>query len=221
MLIMDESMMEELANKMFPKNDDYYKRCEDIRYELSRGFLAIQVLKAFHSFEDDEFNNEDDRFLIMEYLLEMAKIDLALVICKVFDLKYPYYDKKNHQLIDSNTIKSLTNYLSNKGYKTEKPRLTSDSYDLYLQLKEIRNKFLAHLDINRDLRILTIEQMISCFYEIVCLYNQRCIKDIDYRVIEFTMQETSDLPERVKHGLQLILDDFKAKGNEGTENAGQ
>ena len=215
-----KDIKKELEKKLFPKNDEYFERCEDIRHELDRGFFAIQILHAFECYEDDEFDDDDDRYMLMFYLLQMSKMDVAMVICKVFDLKEPYYDSRRGNLIESNTIKNLTTFLNNNGYSFGKPMLTSESFALYLELKEIRNKFLAHLDVNRDLGETSIAKMMACFDEIVVLYNARCIKELDYRVNKYEMDEYSQLPERVKHGIQLILDEFKIENKEGDEDAG-
>lgn len=155
--------------------EEYYTRCSRIRYWLLRAYKNYGILNAMSNHNDAVAAGVYERCpnMIYKHICELTQTDLAFCIWKI------YLDNDSN----ANTIRHLQKFLVDRGqlYKV-RLSLSKEVSPVVKQIRDARNKFLAHDDITRENITIDMRLAEKALGEIVEMYNGFCNRDIDFRI---------------------------------------
>ena len=194
-----------------PRNDEYFNRYEDLCNEVGRAYCAVHVLDFFDRVKNVEFNSDDYRYKIIDYLNYLSKQDLCLTFWKI------YIDNSSK----ANTVRHLKKYLRDIGIdKQIKLKLSPETRQIRESVDNMRKKYIAHLDVDRDVQSVNIELLTKAFFEIVEMIKGLYDPSIDDRVKEISEITISIQNMKTNIGLTAITKELRIEKSEETENAG-
>lgn len=180
------------------RNNDYFTRCNEIYQMLIKSHIDDAILKAAENYNAaisrGKIKLNKESHLILSHILELAKSDLVLNLCKI------YYDGRE----EGYKLLKLKNVLTNKGHKKDVELNVSEKYPLLReQIRAMRDKYLAHSELNRQVTPLNMADVLGALEVITDIYNKLCDTDIDERVQQVTNIGT--IRFKVRKGLDTII----------------
>ncbi len=195
-----------------PRNDEYYSRYADLCNEVGRAYCAVHILDFFDRVKNVKYNNDDPRYKIIDYLNYLSKQDLCLTVWKI------YFDDSTK----ANTVKRLHEYLHSIGIdKSIKLRLSPETKNIKKSVNSMRKKYIAHLDVDRDVQSVDMELLTKAFLEIVEMLKGLYDPSIDDRVKEISELTISVQNFKTNIGLTAITSELRIENEESENHAGQ
>lgn len=180
-----------------PINQDYYERYTALCSEVWRAWHAVIVFNTLIDLADGrDLKSDDNRRPIYNYLLDTSVRDAALTLWKVF------YDADGK----ANTIEHLNSAMRTEwGFtKSIKLSLSKKAKIDKSQLKDIRDKYLAHREKSQfDFRF-TLDPLRAAYEEMVDMLNGLCSPEIDERVKPISKAEMFSTQTSIKKGLKRM-----------------
>lgn len=194
-----------------PRNDEYYSRYEDLCNEVGRAYCAVHVLDFLNRVQNVKFNSDDYRYKIIDYLNYLSKQDLCLTVWKI------YFDESTK----ANTVKRLHEYLHSIGVEKKiKLKLSPETKQIRESVNNMRKKYIAHLDVDRDDQSVNMELLTKAFLEIVKMLKGLYDPSIDDRVKEISELTISVENFKTNIGLTAITKELRIENGESENHAG-
>lgn len=179
-------------------NNDYYQLFYDLYHLVRQAYMDRGILEEMEQYFDiskkrsQKFNKFS--YHVMEHFCDLTKADLALTLWKLTDT-----DNK------ANTINTLKTVLIKEHDKDIHAKLSKTTKATLEKISRMRNRFIAHNDIQRAGLSISITDMYAVLDDLREFLEQLCFKDIDERVTPFSESVASMYKAEVGIGLHLLL----------------
>ena len=181
-------------------DEEFYSRYQELYNLLSRAYFdkcIIDVAKRYNvivSKEKKALPLDSNR--VFQHYCDIAKSDLALILWMITDSKEK-----------SNTLITLKSYLYKSYNISIKMKFSKQSRKLINDaLSNIRNKALAHNDVNKSCEAIHIDDLFLLLNESRLLLNEMCCSKKEKRIVPMTGEELLRINLTAKKGLGTLLD---------------
>lgn len=155
------------------QNEEYFNAYMGLLYELERAYNDIDFLETVDEFKDKKLDNSQPCFRVINHFCELAMADLGLTVYKIS------FDNSK----STNSIKHF-NSLSHKNgsNKSVKIKFSNELNALEKPLRELRNTYLSHADVNPTTSSVDTADLIKAVNEIAEYLSKIADENIDDRI---------------------------------------
>lgn len=182
--------------------EKYVEWYEDLCSEIGRAYQDALIIQSIEELNKKNVNVNHPGYFIIYHLCELSKRDLALSLYKI------WFDENSEERIHN------FNCFLHKEFNSQKniPLKLSvkDNSPLVHSLKNIRDKYLAHLDSKRDETPVDVNALIQLLQEISEILNNIVDCTIDDRIKPISLSSKRQYINTLM-GLSSMTKDFVYK----------
>ena len=182
------------------RNEEYFHRCDKIRYLLLKSYTDKALLAAIKVSNNATAQGDlylgQRSFFVLSHLCELIKRDLVFNIYKI------YFDADSKV----SGVKQLNCFMQiNKIGKRISTKLPAQYKTLEENIKTMRDTVLAHSDAERNPQSIELDALYPILDKIKNMYNALCDTEIDSRVQPVTDEEIGSIDLNLMLGFLPII----------------
>lgn len=182
-----------------PNDELYYKRYIELQGLVIQAYTDIYILEGFEHYNKEVTEKTmalpQCSFSVVRHLCKLALLDLGLTLWKLTD--------RNPK---SNTITSISSYLEDHCEKECRYKEAPLTKHVIKVLDDIRNEYLAHNDITKSSKQLSVFSLKSALEDVKNHLNSLCYPDVDNRVSTIEKEIIFKEAYEIKFGLAVLLE---------------
>lgn len=175
-----------------PQNEKYYDMFMRLDAECARAYEDKYLLQSIECFLP-RLDSTQPSYHVFVHLTELLKRDLALTVYKVL------FDPKGE--VTLRKFNSESQKLGTKKRVSIKKELSDNVKQMKEPLKDLRNKYWAHLDFATGISVLT-QTLMQAAEEMAALLEQIADSEIDDRITPFHF--TAELRQLIVNHLGVL-----------------